>query len=70
MITLTEDYNFHDLHEASFFGATVFMNRIVRLGLQDEFMEHLASTGITSLDKLNDFIWFECDEWIVEREEK
>lgn len=54
-------------------GALERLKEIKENGLEDEFMDFLqimffysysAEEEIPTMTELNDFIWFNCDEWI------
>lgn len=61
--------NFYDLQNLCWSGAISQLNEIQDLGLEDEFMDYLISIfcdTTPTLTEINDFIWFECDDWIAE----
>ena len=65
---------FDDLLDVCWAGAQPRLDEIAELGLEDEFMEYLTynfdnDTEYTLTD-INDFIWFECDNWIEEHKEE
>lgn len=62
---------FDELYNLCWSGAISRLDKIRDLNLEDEFMEYLSdmlsySKELTLTD-INDFIWFEVDEWIEER---
>ena len=61
---------FDELYDLCWSGAISRLNEISDLNLEDEFMEYLSDTLSYSKDltltDINDFIWFEVDEWIEE----
>lgn len=62
--------SFDELYDLCWSGAISRLNEISDLDLEDEFMEYLSdilsySKELTLTD-INDFIWFEVDEWIEE----
>lgn len=77
MITFIETNTINDFSDLQMFcwsGAQSRLDEIEELGLEDEFMEYLEEmfsddTDYTLTD-INDFIWFECDEWIEEHKEE
>lgn len=60
--------NFWDLKDLWWSGAISRLEEIEKLRLENEFMAYLEEMfdyGETpSLTEINDFIWFECDNWI------
>lgn len=61
--------NFYDLRDLCWSGALQRLDEIEELGLEDEFMYYLQEIfcdETPSLTDINDFIWFECDDWIEE----
>ena len=61
---------FDELYDLCWSGALQRLDEIRDLYLKDEFMEYLSdilsySKDLTLTD-INDFIWFDCDEWIEE----
>ena len=61
---------FDELYDLCWSGAISRLDEICDLNLEDEFMEYLSdmlsySKDLTLTD-INDFIWFDCDEWIEE----
>ena len=61
---------FGDLYDLCWAGALARLDEIEELDLEDEFMTYLTynfdnDTEYTLTD-INDFIWFECDDWIEE----
>lgn len=61
---------FDELYDLCWSGALQRLDEIRDLDLEDEFMEYLSdilsySKDLTLTD-INDFIWFDCDEWIEE----
>lgn len=61
---------FDELYNLCWSGALQRLDEIRDLNLEDEFMEYLSdilsySKDLTLTD-INDFIWFEVDEWIEE----
>ena len=67
---------FSDLKAECWSGAIARLREIEELGIEDEFMDYLEENFFDYEDKnyelseLNDFIWFECDDWIDEHKEK
>lgn len=61
---------FDELYNLCWSGALQRLDEIRDLNLKDEFMEYLSDTLSYSkeltLTDINDFIWFDCDEWIEE----
>ena len=62
--------SFDELYDLCWSGALQRLDEIRDLNLEDEFMEYLSdmlsySKDLTLTD-INDFIWFEVDEWIEE----
>ena len=61
--------NFCDLQNLCWSGALQRLDEIEELDLEDEFMDYLQEIfcdETPSLTDINDFIWFECDDWIEE----
>lgn len=61
--------NFCDLQNLCWGGASQRLDEIEELDLEDEFMDYLEEifyATTPSLTEINDFIWFECDDWIEE----
>ena len=61
---------FDELYNLCWSGALQRLDEIRDLDLEDEFMEYLSdilsySKDLTLTD-INDFIWFEVEEWIEE----
>lgn len=60
---------FADLQDLCWSGALSRLDEIEELDLEDEFMDYLQEIfydTTPSLTEINDFIWFECDDWIEE----
>lgn len=70
MIKVTDEFDtFTQLYETSWSGAISRLDEIQELGLEDEFMEYLEEVFYDytpTRTEINDFIWFEVDEWIEE----
>ena len=70
MIEYKNDINdFWGLFDLCWSGAVDRLREIADLGIGDEFMQYLEDCfcGYTpTLTEINDFIWFECDDWIEE----
>lgn len=70
MIEYKNEINdFCDLQNLCWSGALSRLNEIEELDLEDEFMDYLEEifyATTPSLTEINDFIWFECDDWIEE----
>ncbi len=66
-----EDFN--DLYRICWSGARDRLDEIFNNDLEEEFMEYLRENFFEDRDytttDLNDFIWFECDDWIEEHKE-
>lgn len=63
--------SFEDLKELCWGGATDRLEEIEYLCIEDEFMDYLNEMlgdekTLESDTEINDFIWFECDDWIEE----
>lgn len=62
--------NFNDLYYFCWSGAIDRLDEIYNNDLEEEFMEYLRENffedGDYTTTDLNDFIWFECDDWIEE----
>lgn len=65
--------DFYDLYRICWSGARDRLYEIEENNLEDEFMEYLRENffedGDYTTTDLNDFIWFECDDWIEEHKE-
>lgn len=64
---------FDELYDLCWSGAIQRLDEIRDLDLEDEFMDYLSdmlsySKSLTLTD-INDFIWFEVDDWIEEHKE-
>ena len=62
---------FSDLYDVCWCGAWTRLQEIAATNLEDLFMEYLQEQLCNGVDtptltEINDFIWFECDEWIEE----
>ena len=63
--------NFYDLKDLCWSGALQTLKIVEDNDLEDEFFEYvtimfdLCDTPPT-LTEINDFIWFECDDWLEE----
>ena len=61
---------FDELYDLCWSGAIQRLDEISDLNLEDEFMDYLSDTLSYSkeltLTDINDFIWFEVDDWIEE----
>lgn len=70
MIKYTDEIDtFTQLYETSWSGAISRLDEIQELGLEDEFMEYLEEVFCSYMPtrtEINDFIWFDCDDWIEE----
>lgn len=61
---------FDELYGLCWSGALQRLDEIRDLDLEDEFMEYLSDIlSYSTLTDINDFIWFEVDEWIEEHKE-
>lgn len=61
--------DFYDLMDLCWSGALDRLKEIEELGLQDVFFDYLESVfeyETYTLTNINDFIWFEVDDWIEE----
>lgn len=63
--------SFYDLYDLCWSGAIARLDEIAENDLEDLFMEYLEEQLCNGFDthtltEINDFIWFECDEWIEE----
>ena len=67
--------SFSDLQAQCWSGALSRLREIEENDLEDEFMDYLKENFFDyedrnyELSELNDFIWFECDDWIEEHKE-
>ena len=70
MYVKMEVESFWWLEDNCWSGALDRLKEIKENGLEDEFMDFLqimffySEEEIPTMTELNDFIWFECDEWI------
>ena len=70
MYVKMEVENFWWLENNCWSGALDRLKEIKENGLEDEFMDFLqimffySEEEIPTMTELNDFIWFDCDEWI------
>ena len=62
--------DFDDLYNMCWSGAIDTLDEISELNLEDEFMEYLEENfdyyDTVTTTTINDFIRFECDDWIEE----
>ena len=63
--------SFYGLEDLCWGGAIDRLNEIADNDLEDLFMEYLQEQLCNGFDtptltEINDFIWFDCDEWIEE----
>lgn len=61
--------SFEELKDLCWGGASQRLDEIEELDLEDEFMDYLQEIfcdETPSLTDINDFIWFDCDDWIEE----
>lgn len=70
-----EIQNFYDLIDLCWSGALDRLKEIEELDLGNEFMSYLEDICSCydepmTLCEINDFIWFECDEWIDEHKQE
>lgn len=60
----------YDLKELCWSGALDRINEAIENGIEDEFFNYIQDNfsfeDMTELTQVNDFIWFECDEWLEE----
>lgn len=69
--TFTID-NIYDLKQHCWSGAIDRINEAIENNIGDEFFDYIVSMFDFTEDdidmtQLNDFIWFECDDWLEER---
>lgn len=59
---------FYNLRDVCWSGAQQRLDEIEENNLEDEFMDYLRDNffddGEYTITELNDFIWFDCDEWL------
>lgn len=63
--------NIYDLKEHCWSGAIARIDEAIENDIGDEFFDYIVSMFDWSdedidLTQVNDFIWFECDEWLEE----
>lgn len=61
--------SFEELKDLCWSGALQRLDEIEELDLEDEFMDYLQEIfcdETPSSTDINDFIWFDCDDWIEE----
>lgn len=61
----------YDLKELCWCGALDRIDEAIENGIEDEFFDYISENfngwgDIVELTEVNDFIWFECDEWLEE----
>lgn len=65
---------FFDLQKICWGGALQTLEEVEKLDLEEEFLQYvigcLSNEDIVSETTLNDFIWFDCDNWIEEHREE
>nr|DAG96693.1 MAG TPA: hypothetical protein [Herelleviridae sp.] len=69
-ITKTTDIELSEFEAWS--GAVSRLDRIVELGIEEEASDYISECLGTEIDEtdLNDFLWFEMDEFIEQYEEE
>lgn len=64
--------NFYELQDMCWSGARQVLDIVAQHDMEDEFMDYLEDNFIFCMDttptitEINDFIWFECDDWLDE----
>lgn len=61
--------SFYDLQDLCWSGASQVLDIVSEHDLEDEFFNHIVTSfdwcdTPPTLTEINDFIWFECDDWI------
>lgn len=66
--------NFDDLYEMCWSGALDRLNEARENDIEEEFfdyiVEQLQYNDYLTETTVNDFIWFECDDWLEEHEKE
>lgn len=67
----------YDLKEHCWSGALDRINEAIANDIGDEFYDYIMETLETynmddkiEITEVNDFIWFECDDWLEEHKEE
>ena len=60
--------NFYDLQDMCWSGASQVLDIVSEHDLEDEFFDYVTSMfdEPPTITEINDFIWFECDNWLEE----
>lgn len=76
-MTVYEEHNVYDLYDLRkicWSGALARIDDAIDNDLEDEFFQYICDCfefdERTDLTQVNDFIWFECDDWLEEHKQK
>jgi hypothetical protein len=65
--------NLYELREHLWSGALQRIDEAIENGIEEEFFEYIKECfeweEEIDLTQVNDFVWFECDEWLQEHTE-
>ena len=67
---IMNDYSFNELVDACWSGAEDTLKDIEKAGFEDEFMSYLEDIfcdETPTMTQVNDFIRFDCSEWLGDR---
>ena len=63
----------YDLYNICWSGALSRIDEAIEYEIDDEFFNYIVENldgEFTELTEVNDFIWFDCDEWLEEHKPK
>lgn len=76
-MTIYEEHtisNLYDLKDICWSGALQRIDEAIENNLEDEFFQYIKDCfewdEKIDLTQVNDFIWFECDEWLEEHKQE
>ena len=67
---IMNDYSFEELKDACWSGAEDTLNNIEEANFEDDFMDYLEDVfydETPTIMQVNDFIRFECSEWLEDK---
>jgi len=71
-MTIYEEHNVndcYDLYNICWSGALTRLDEAIENEIDKEFFDYIVECmdgDMTELTEVNDFIWFDCDEWLEE----
>lgn len=76
-MTIYEEHTINDLYDLNnicWSGALQRIDEAIENNLEDEFFQYIKDCfewdDKIDLTQVNDFIWFECDEWLEEHKQE